>query len=97
MLEQRVEQKLRGSKIDTVVNRIHVAEPSARDDKVRDAAIPDTVLHPVESMEKRRLEKELMVEQGGAGVYATDVNSEFQNMTLAIRPLILFCCQDTTC
>jgi nucleolar GTP-binding protein len=35
--------KLQGSKINSVINRIHVAQPKARDDVVREPFIPDAV------------------------------------------------------
>jgi len=76
-LESRVEQKLHSAKIDSVVNRIHVAEPTPRDDKTRDPMIPSSVFEPRSSDGTRRLEKDLMVENGGAGVYAVDVNKHY--------------------
>eukprot|EP00299_Pterocystis_sp_00344_P008061 c2900_g1_i1.p1 GENE.c2900_g1_i1~~c2900_g1_i1.p1 ORF type:complete len:653 (-),score=128.79 c2900_g1_i1:30-1988(-) len=79
LLELRVEQKLQSSKIDSVVNRVHVAEPTPRDDKVREPSIPDSVLHPSleDDSTTRKLERDLMIENGGAGVYAIDVNKNY--------------------
>jgi len=77
LLEKRVEQKLHGSKIDSVVNRIHVAEPVQRDDKERGTDIPESVLNPPEMKISRKTEKDLMNENGGAGVYAVDVNKHY--------------------
>lgn len=44
LLEQRVEAKLHGKKLGEVVNQMHVAEPVARDNKLRPAFIPPEVL-----------------------------------------------------
>ena len=43
LLAHRVDTKLKGSKINTVINRIHVAQPKARDDVERKPFIPDVV------------------------------------------------------
>ena len=34
LLAHRVEQKIKSSKVNDVLNRLHVAEPAKRDDKV---------------------------------------------------------------
>merc|ERR1711994_553942 len=44
LLQHRVEQKFKTKNADGVLNRIHVAEPKARDKKVRPAFIPAKVL-----------------------------------------------------
>jgi len=44
LLQHRVEQKFKTKKADGVLNRIHVAEPKARDGKARPAFIPTKVL-----------------------------------------------------
>lgn len=43
LLAHRVDSKLKGSKINSVINRIHVAQPVPRDDVVRAPFIPDSV------------------------------------------------------
>ena len=40
LLAHRVEQKIKSSKVNDVLNRLHVAEPRKRDDKVRTPFIP---------------------------------------------------------
>jgi nucleolar GTP-binding protein len=78
LLEKRVEQKLQGSKIDSVVNRIHVAEPIKRDGKIREANIPESVTNKMtDHGPTRKLEKDLMKENGGAGVYSVDVTKHY--------------------
>ncbi|KAF5335145.1 hypothetical protein D9611_010849 [Ephemerocybe angulata] len=43
LLAHRVDLKMKGSKITSVANRIHVAQPKPRDDVVRAPCIPDAV------------------------------------------------------
>jgi len=50
LLQHRVEAKFRSKKVDTILNRLHVAEPTARDTKNRPAFIPEAAL-------KKRLQK----------------------------------------
>ena len=45
LLEQRVAAKLRGKKLPGVMNRLAVAQPKARDDRVRGSAIPESVIN----------------------------------------------------
>jgi len=52
LLTQRVEQKLKQTKkVDDIVNRLHVAVPTPRDDKVRKPFIPESV---VQAREKKK-------------------------------------------
>jgi len=44
LLQHRVEAKYRSKKVDTILNRLHVAEPVARDNKVRAAFIPEAAI-----------------------------------------------------
>ncbi len=50
LLQQRVEHKFKSKKADGILNRIHVAEPTKRDNKARPPCIPDAVL-------KKRMQK----------------------------------------
>lgn len=73
LLAHRVDTKLQGSKINSVINRIHVAQPKARDDVVRAPFIPDVVKEKKKydkaDSERRRLLRDVELEEGGAGVY----------------------------
>ncbi|KAG6864963.1 hypothetical protein C0991_005912 [Blastosporella zonata] len=73
LLAARVDNKLKGSKITSVINRIHVAQPKARDDVVRAPFIPDSVKerkkYDKEDPERRKLARDVEAEEGGAGVY----------------------------
>jgi len=44
LLEQRIEKKLKGKQMDNILNRIHVAQPTPRDQKERLPFIPQLVL-----------------------------------------------------
>ena len=80
LLSHRVETKLKGSKINTVINRINVAQPKARDDIERKPYIPDAVINKKKydknDPERRRLEKDIEAEEGGAGVYNINIKSK---------------------
>lgn len=73
LLAHRVDAKLQGSKINSVINRIHVAQPKARDDMVRAPFIPDAIKekknYDKNDSERRRLLRDIEAEEGGAGVY----------------------------
>ena len=79
LLAHRVESKLKGTKINSVINRIHVALPRPRDDLVREAFIPEAVrerrMYDREDPRRRRLERDLEAEEGGAGVYNVNLKS----------------------
>ncbi|KAB5591297.1 Nucleolar GTP-binding protein [Ceratobasidium theobromae] len=81
LLAHRVESKLRGTKINTVVNRIHVAMPMKRDDKERKPFIPDAVKerrkYDKEDPDRMKLERDLEAENGGAGVYNIDMRKNW--------------------
>mmetsp|Transcript_2369 Transcript_2369/g.3051 ORF Transcript_2369/g.3051 Transcript_2369/m.3051 type:complete len:660 (+) Transcript_2369:115-2094(+) len=77
LLTARVETRLTGKKVNDVMNRLTVAKPKPRDTAKREAFIPESVLLAKNQMEsddkqKRKTEKDLMVENGGAGVYSCD-------------------------
>lgn len=79
LLAHRVESKLKGTKINSIINRIHVAQPKARDDVVRAPFIPDTVKsrqkYDAQDPMRRRLERDIEAEEGGAGVYNMSMKS----------------------
>jgi len=57
LLAQRVENKLKGKKLDDVINRLHLAQPKPRDTKTRPPVIPESVF-------KARELKSKMLENG---------------------------------
>lgn len=44
LLAQRVEMKMKGKQVPGLINRLHVATPRPRDNKVRESTIPQSVL-----------------------------------------------------
>ena len=80
LLARRVEAKLKGSKINHIANRIHVAMPKPRDDIVRTPFIPDAAKtrkkYDPNDPEKRKLERDIEAEEGGPGVYNISLRSE---------------------
>jgi nucleolar GTP-binding protein len=82
LLEARVESKLSAGRLkDDVMARITVAMPKKRDNAVRESFIPESVLatRTGERMDAPRVtEKQLMLANGGAGVYVCDYRKYYQ-------------------
>merc|ERR1711988_1533624 len=55
LLQHRVEAKFRSRKVDSILNRLHVTDPAARDNKERPAHIPEAAIR---RRQERMLEKE---------------------------------------
>lgn len=85
LLSQRVDAKLRGNKINTIINRIHVAQPKPRDEVVREPFIPEAVKlrkkYDKNDPDRRRLERDIELEEGGAGVYNVNLKSELDTIS----------------
>ena len=69
LLAHRVEQKIKSSKINDVLNRLHVAEPQKRDNKTREPFIPAKVLAQRSGAaemetERKKTERDLELELG---------------------------------
>ena len=68
LLAHRVEAKLKGKKATGILNRLQVAEPKPRDDKLRLPFIPTKVLEAklkmITDSEKKKLERDLEMELG---------------------------------
>ncbi|MQL81316.1 hypothetical protein Taro_013776, partial [Colocasia esculenta] len=81
LLNQRVEVKMKSKKINDCLNRFHVAIPKPRDNKQRPPCIPQAVLEAKAKenaqKEKRKLEKDLENENGGAGVYSANLRKNY--------------------
>jgi nucleolar GTP-binding protein len=81
LLAARVEMKMKGQKINDVINKIHLAEPVARDNVDRPAQIPQGAVgrarFDIKDPNRRRLERDIEAENGGAGVYSADFKSKF--------------------
>ncbi|XP_059655999.1 nucleolar GTP-binding protein 1-like [Cornus florida] len=76
LLNQRVEMKMKSKRINSCLNRFHVAMPKPRDQKERPPCIPQAVFEvrtkEAAEKEERKLEKDFEIENGGAGVYSAD-------------------------
>ncbi|CAL5200962.1 unnamed protein product [Lathyrus oleraceus] len=81
LLNQRVEIKMKSKKINDCLNRFHVAVPKPRDQKERPPCIPPAILEAkakqAASEEKRKTEKDLEEENGGAGVYSMNLRKHY--------------------
>lgn len=79
LLAHRVEQKMRGSRIEAIANKIHVAMPQKRDDVERTPFIPEAVKDRVkyDKMDPNRRTLERDIEQGmmGGEIFSMDVKS----------------------
>ncbi|GLE02995.1 hypothetical protein PINS_up011874 [Pythium insidiosum] len=84
LLKHRVSSKVKGNKVADVLNRLSVAMPVARDDVQRELSIPQSVLDARQntgtSASTRVTQKELMNQNGGAGVYAMDYREHYKGM-----------------
>ena len=79
LLAHRVDNKMRGSKVNSIINRIHVAQPKPRDEVTRPAFIPDAVkLKKTDKDEtnRRKLLKDKELEEGGPGVFNINLRGE---------------------
>ncbi|XP_005404964.1 PREDICTED: nucleolar GTP-binding protein 1 [Chinchilla lanigera] len=68
LLAHRVETKMKGNKVNEVLNRLHLAIPNKRDDKERPPYIPEGVVVRKKRMEigepKKKRERDLELEMG---------------------------------
>ena len=86
LLEARVDAKLSGGRVkDDVMARVTVSIPQPRDEVVRGAFIPESVLAKTkgagrmdEDSSKRSTEKDNMLANGGAGVYSCDYRKYYK-------------------
>ncbi|KAL1941919.1 hypothetical protein VTO73DRAFT_6449 [Trametes versicolor] len=81
LLEHRVDSKLKGSKVNAILNRLHVAQPKPRDEVTRTPFIPEAVKERKKfdktDPERRRLARDVELEEGGAGVYNINMKQNY--------------------
>ncbi|KAI9024282.1 GTP binding protein 4 [Phycomyces nitens] len=81
LLAARVEMKMKGNKINDVINKIHLAQPAARDNISRMPNIPtgakDKIKFDVNDPNRPKLAKDIEAENGGAGVYNVDLKKSY--------------------
>lgn len=69
LLQYRIDTKIKGKKVNDVMNRLHVAMPAKRDNKERPPCIPESVQSLKKTMDtdvksKKKLLRELEMEEG---------------------------------
>lgn len=82
LLTSRIEQKLKGSgRVNNVLNKIHVSKPVSRDEIDREAFIPEAVKflkkYDPNDPNRRKLAKDIEIENGGAGVYNINLKDKY--------------------
>ncbi|KAF8737175.1 hypothetical protein AX14_013304 [Amanita brunnescens Koide BX004] len=81
LLAHRIENKMKGNKVNSIINRIHVAQPKARDEVERPPFIPDAVKdkkkYDKEDPERRRVLRDKEAEEGGAGVFNINLKEDY--------------------
>lgn len=78
LLGQRVETKMRSQRITDVLNKLHLATPTTRDERTRPACIPDAVrLRQNAPVVERRLARDVEADEGGAGVFNVDLKASY--------------------
>lgn len=78
LLQARVDARMAGKKVNDILNRLTVAKPAGAEDgqAACEPFIPESVAAaraagPVDPLMRRKTEKDLMVENGGAGVVSS--------------------------
>lgn len=82
LLASRIENKLKSqARINNVLNKIHVAQPQARDNVERSPYIPESFKNQVKydpnDPNRRKLAKDIEAENGGAGVYNINLKEKY--------------------
>lgn len=83
LLSYRVDQKMRTKKVDNILNRLHVAMPAPRDEKLRAPCIPEQAMARLQqnadkAERKRKLEKEIEEEMGDD--YTLDLKKNYSEI-----------------
>jgi len=86
LLQNRVEAKMSHGKksVESILNRVHLAQPKKRDDRTREPQIPESVLRRNEMKDANEMEDEERITEkhlenmgGGSGVYAPDYKKRY--------------------
>jgi len=84
LLAQRVEAKMKGKKVNDVLNRLHLAIPAARDNKDRPAFIPDSVIKKKEGISntavQKKLERQIELEMDDEYILDLQKNWDLKNI-----------------
>ncbi|KAK9452469.1 P-loop containing nucleoside triphosphate hydrolase protein [Dipodascopsis uninucleata] len=80
LLQARIEQKMKGTKVNDVLNKIHLAIPAATDDSRR-PFIPDNIKtmlkYDPNDPNRRKLARDIENENGGPGVYNINLKDKY--------------------
>lgn len=80
LLAHRVEQKMRGNRIEAIANKVYVAMPAKRDEVDRAPFIPDSVKarekYDKTDPERRTLERDVEQAMMHGEVFSMDTRSE---------------------
>jgi len=83
LLVQRVEAKMKGRKVNDVLNRLHLAVPTARDNKDRPPCIPENVLKKKQGFEMKtapkKLERDIELEMDDEYILDLQKNWDLEN------------------
>ncbi|CAR28905.1 hypothetical protein ZYGR_0U02630 [Zygosaccharomyces rouxii] len=82
LLASRIENKLKSQvRVNNALNKIHVAQPQARDDVERTPFIPEAFKNQKkydhEDPDRRRLARDIEEENGGAGVFNVNLKDKY--------------------
>ncbi|GAV55314.1 hypothetical protein ZYGR_0AS06380 [Zygosaccharomyces rouxii] len=82
LLATRIENKLKSQvRVNNALNKIHVAQPQARDDVERTPFVPETFKNQKkydrDDPERRRLARDVEEENGGAGVFNVNLKDKY--------------------
>ncbi|AQZ09953.1 NOG1 (YPL093W) [Zygosaccharomyces parabailii] len=82
LLASRIENKLKSqARVNNALNKIHVAQPQARDDVERTPYIPESFKslkkYDSEDPERRKLARDIEDENGGAGVFNVNLKDKY--------------------
>ncbi|KAF9425461.1 Nucleolar GTP-binding protein 1 [Entomortierella beljakovae] len=81
LLQHRVDAKMKGHKINDILNKIHLTRPQARDDNPRLPFIPAEAeskpKYDPKDPNRTLLERDLEAQNGGAGVFNVDLKKKY--------------------
>ena len=99
LLSSRVDLKEKSKRAESILNRLRVATPFARDDVERKPFVPEGYVqrkkYDLTDPERRKLERDLEAEGGGAGVFSADLKSGFSSLHYCVFWKVGL--QSTTC
>lgn len=76
LLQHRVEVKLKGKKIGENINRLHLAQPQPRDNKLRPVVIPESVKEKRGRMQTEEKQEEEEMEEPEVPLWLRNFNNK---------------------